>query len=73
MIIPYDAISADALESLIQDLATREGTDYGESELPVHKKVEELHSLLVKGELLISYDEKTQSCGLISREEFNSR
>ena len=38
MIIPYDQLSEEALNALIEDFVTRDGTDYGETELTVQEK-----------------------------------
>lgn len=69
MIIPYQELSDDALQALLEDFVTRDGTDYGAVEMSMQEKAEYLLALLKKGELLISYDEKLQSCGLITRSE----
>ena len=40
MIVPYDQISEDALQGLIEEFITRDGTDYGFEEVPLSTKVE---------------------------------
>jgi hypothetical protein len=72
MIIPYHELSEAALQALIEDFVTRDGTDYGLDEMSMQEKAEHLLALLKKGELLISYDEKMESCGLVTREEAKS-
>ena len=72
MIIPYTELSEEALHALIEDFVTREGTDYGWYELSRQEKAAHLLALLKTGELLISYDEESQSCGLITKEEHTS-
>lgn len=69
MIVPYQELSPDALQSLIEDFVTRDGTDYGQAELTMQQKAAHLLALLQKGELLITYDEDTQSCGLVRKDE----
>ncbi|MGD8785137.1 MAG: YheU family protein [Thioalkalispiraceae bacterium] len=69
MIIPYNDLSEDALQALIEDFVTRDGTDYGQDELSTQDKAAHLLELLKKGELLISYNEESQSCGLITKQE----
>jgi len=65
MIIPYTELSSDALQGLIEDFVTRDGTDYGDEELSMSEKAERLLVLLKAGELLINYDPDTQTCGLV--------
>jgi uncharacterized protein YheU (UPF0270 family) len=69
MIIPFNELSETALQALIEDFVTRDGTDYGQNELSMQEKVAQLLAALKTGELLISYNEDTESCGLVTREE----
>jgi len=65
MIIPYDELSEDALQSLIDDFVTRDGSDYGLEEISRQEKAAQLLVALKTGEMLISYDDETESCGLV--------
>jgi uncharacterized protein YheU (UPF0270 family) len=69
MIIPYTELSEDALEALIEDFVTRDGTDYGWDEMSRQEKTTHLLALLETGEQLISYNEDTESCGLLTKGE----
>jgi len=69
MIIPYTELSEEALQALIEDFVTREGTDYGLDEMSRQEKAAHLFELLKTGELLISYNEELESCGLLTKEE----
>jgi len=69
MIIPYNELSEDALQALIEDFVTRDGTDYGEVEVSLQEKAEHLLALLKAGDLLITYNEVTEGCGLVSKDE----
>ena len=68
MIIPYHQLSDEALQALLEDFVTRDGTDYGSREMSMREKADHLMALLKKGDLLIGYDEKMQSCGLVTKE-----
>ena len=68
MIIPYHELSAEALQALLEDFVTRDGTDYGWVEMSMQEKAEHLLVLLKKGDLLISYNDELQSCGLVTKE-----
>jgi uncharacterized protein YheU (UPF0270 family) len=72
MIIPYNAISEAALQALIEDFVTRDGTDYGEDEKSTRQKAEHLLALLKAGDLLITYNEVTEDCGLISKDQLSN-
>ena len=69
MIIPYSELSDEALQALIEDFVTREGTDYGQDEMSRQEKSAHLFALLKTGDLLITYNDDTQTCGLVAREE----
>lgn len=72
MIIPYQALSAEALQALLEDFVTRDGTDYGLVEMSRQEKSAYLLALLKKGDLLITYDDELQSCGLVTKEALAS-
>jgi len=71
MIIPYTELSVQALHALIEDFVTRDGTDYGQEELSTQEKSARLLALLKTGELLITFDEETETCGIVSREDLS--
>ena len=56
MILPHRQISPEALQGLLEDLASREGTDYGEEEAPLAVKVDQLRRQLEQGEVFLSFD-----------------
>ena len=72
MLIPYQQLSEDALQALLEDFVTRDGTDYGQVELSMQDKAEHLRMLLKKGELFISYNDELHSCGLVTKEAAKS-
>lgn len=37
MMVPWDQLSAEALRGLIEEFVTRDGTDYGEVEVPLER------------------------------------
>jgi len=47
--IPYESLSAGALQAVLEDFCTRNGTEYGEVELTLEDKVELLLGQLQKG------------------------
>ena len=69
MIIPYRELSDEVLQALLEDLVTRDGTDYGEVEMSMQDKTDILLARLRKGELFISYNPKLESCGLVTKDE----
>lgn len=70
MIIPYQSLSPDVLQSIIEEYISREGTDYGEYELSLEQKVQRLLPQVKSGDVLIIFDELTESVQLISKAEY---
>lgn len=68
MIIPHTEIPADTLRALVEEIVTRDGTDYGEHELTVTNKVDRVMVQLDRKEIYILYSELHESCTLISKE-----
>ena len=69
MIIPYEQLSGDALQGLIEEFITREGTDYGFEELSLGTKVEQIKVLLKRQEVVVAFDINTESVSILSRHE----
>ena len=59
--IPPDQLSPETLRGVIEEFVTRDGTDLVEGE----KKVEQVKSLLERGEVEIWFDEVTRTCNLV--------
>lgn len=47
--IPYDQLSPEALHGVIEEFVTRDGTDYGEHEIPLETKISKVLSQLISG------------------------
>lgn len=69
MIIPYEQLSHDALQGLIEDFITREGTDYGEEEISLSVKVEQIKQLLKRREVVVVFDTATESVSILPRRD----
>ncbi|MBN2539422.1 MAG: YheU family protein, partial [Deltaproteobacteria bacterium] len=46
MKIPYDQLSTETLEALITEFVVRDATDYGETEVPLERKIEQVKKQL---------------------------
>lgn len=62
--IPYDRLSPEALRGLVEDFVTREGTDYGETEIPPAERIEQVMKRIKTGRAVIVFDSNTNSCSL---------
>lgn len=65
MEIPWNQLSSNALSGLIEEYATREGTEYGRTEISLPSKVEQIRKQLETGEAIILFDPDTQTCNIV--------
>jgi len=65
MIVPANFLSADALSGLIEEFVTRDGTDYGEQEVSLSQRVEQVRRQIETGEALILFDAATETTTII--------
>lgn len=62
MKIQWQDLSEDALDGVIEDFVTREGTEYGPQEVSLAAKVQMVKKQLQKGIVSINFDPETESC-----------
>lgn len=67
MIIPQSALSSEALLGIIKEFVTREGTEYGAVEVSLETKVKQVQRQLERGDVVIVFDEGTESVDLVSK------
>jgi uncharacterized protein YheU (UPF0270 family) len=67
MIIPFDTINNETLQSLVESFVLREGTDYGEVEISMQEKVEQIIEQLRLGDIVIEYSEEHESVTIIAK------
>ena len=69
MIVPANMLSDDALRGMIEEFVTRDGTDYGEQEVSLNERVEEIREQILTGKALIMFDSKTETTTIIPAED----
>lgn len=67
--IPWRELSESALQGVIEEFVTREGTEYGERDVPLATKVSQIRRQLERGDVVLYFDEDSSSCHLLRREE----
>ncbi|MEM1353858.1 MAG: YheU family protein [Planctomycetota bacterium] len=65
MRIPHHELSPDTLDALIEEFVTRDGTDLTEAP----RSVDQVRRLLDAGKAVIAFDEDTESCNILLRED----
>jgi hypothetical protein len=66
--VPPQRLEQEVLQALLEEYASRDGTDYGERELSLDQKVSNLHRQLERRDLLILFDTETEAWDLVKRE-----
>lgn len=64
IIIPYSELSPAALEGIIEEFVTRNGTELG-TEVPLDERVRRVRELLQKGYFLLVFDTESETCSII--------
>ncbi len=63
--IPPQRLQADVLQALLEEYASRDGTDYGVREFTLEEKVKRLQRQLRTGELQILHDIDSEQWDLV--------
>jgi len=71
MVIPYQRLAPETLVALIESFISREGTDYGVTEVALKSKVEQIKSQIVAEKVVIVYDQDSDTINLLRREELS--
>ncbi|WP_224554653.1 YheU family protein [Pectobacterium versatile] len=72
MIIPWQQLDPETLDSIIESFVLREGTDYGEQERSLAQKVEDIRSQLQFGEVVLVWSELHETLNIMSRNQLNT-
>jgi uncharacterized protein YheU (UPF0270 family) len=68
MIIPYNKLSPEALQALIEEFVTRDGTDTGYEKKSFENDVAMVKRQLKRGDAVIVYDQNTQTSNIVLKE-----
>ena len=63
--IPHSELSADALRGVVEAFVLREGTEYGDRDVPLERKVADVLRQLDRGEARIVFDPNSESVDIV--------
>ena len=63
--VPHERVPKATLQALLEEYASRDGTDYGERETPLATRVAQLQRCLVEGSIALLYDTGSESWDLL--------
>ena len=72
MIIPLDKLEKQTITSIIEQFVLTEGTDYGQDEISLQDKVEQVHQQLITGDAFIVYSEQYETVSIVPKEALES-
>ena len=68
VIIPHAELEKETLLSLVEEFVTRDGTNYGEFELSLEEKSQQMLAKLNSGEAVILFSESTGQCNIVAKQ-----
>ncbi len=69
VIIPFEKLSMDVLDGLIEEFVTRDGTDTGYENKSLPGDVDAVKKQLEQGNAFIVYDQKTGTCNIVHKDD----
>lgn len=69
MIIPHQQLSPETLHALVEEFVSRDGTDYGSTEMSLAQKTRQVIRQLETGSIVIVFDAANETCNIVTREE----
>lgn len=67
--VPYQQVPAETLHAIAEDFCTRDGTDYGEHEMPLADRVALLMQQLRHGEACLLFEASTQTLRIVTAQD----
>ena len=64
-IVPIEKIDPETLHRLVEEFVSREGTDYGHSEVDLAMKVKQVMGALYAGDAVVAFDDRLNSATII--------
>ncbi|WP_337263943.1 MULTISPECIES: YheU family protein [unclassified Serratia (in: enterobacteria)] len=72
MIIPWQELEQETLNSLIESFVLREGTDYGEHERSLEQKVNDVRRQLKNGDVVLVWSELHETVNIMPRGQIHA-
>lgn len=68
VVVPWEHLSEEALRGVIENFVTLEGTEYGFEEVDLETKVADVRRQLERGEVVVVFDPKSETAGLVRKD-----
>jgi len=70
MVIPWQQLSQDALQNLLESFVVQEGADQYDVEHTLNDKVDQVKRQLETGDACLVFDSITESCNIVPARNF---
>jgi uncharacterized protein YheU (UPF0270 family) len=67
--LSIDRLSPEALQGVIDEFVSRDGTDYGITEAALETKIQQVKRQLKSGHAVLVYDSETKTCNILSADD----
>lgn len=67
--IPHNQLSSEALQGVIEQFISKDGTDSGHVDTSFEAKISQVKKQLDSGRAVLLFDQKTGSCNIVSKDE----
>ena len=64
--VPFEQLSAQAQRGVLVEYVTREGTDYGEREVSLDVKLEQVRRQIEVGDVVLRFDPRSSTVNLVA-------
>lgn len=72
MIIPYQQLTREAVQGLLETFVVQQGFDQFDITYSLQQKVDQVRHQLEKGEIVIVFDPMTESCNIVSKDQIKN-
>ena len=73
LVIPHRELTPDALRGLVESFVLREGTEYGDHDVPLESKVAQVMRQLERGEARVIFDPESELVDLVTAHSLRHR
>jgi len=71
-IIPHDQLAPETLAAVLEEFVTRQGAVHGHADESIESQTSTLLGRIRAGNAVIVYDEESESCTVVSKEELHA-
>ncbi|MBM6551286.1 YheU family protein [Marinomonas ostreistagni] len=67
-LIPYDALDPETLDNILNDIVSRDGTDYGDYGLSAEQKRQQALKALQSGNAVLVFDTESETIQMVDKQ-----